>query len=110
MHTVHIVTPPAEKNPVSQLVHGVALSKSISALPGLHSVHAEEAMDEAALNAMATAIVEKLDIDGNGEISMDELMAWFDAYPDADVSDIFSLLKSVVASTDYTAATAVAAA
>ena len=42
------------------------------------------------------AIVQKLDIDGNGEISLDELMAWFDEYPDADVTDLFSLLRSVV--------------
>ena len=45
---------------------------------------------------MAGAIVQKLDIDGNGEISLDELMAWFDEYPDADVTDLFSLLRSVV--------------
>ena len=53
-------------------------------------------MSEAELHKMAGAIVSKLDIDGNGEISLDELMAWFDEYPDADVTDLFSLLRSVV--------------
>ncbi len=28
---------------------------------------------------MADIIVKKLDIDGNGQISLDELMAWFDS-------------------------------
>jgi len=58
-----------------------------------------EQMSDEALHAMARAIVNKLDIDGNGEISLDELMAWFDGNPDADVTDLFSLLRSVVDST-----------
>ena len=75
-------------------------------------------MSEKELDNMATAIIQTLDLDGNGEshdrddkraraefwscpvcageISLDELMAWFDSYPDADVTDLFSLLRSVV--------------
>ena len=44
---------------------------------------------------MADIIVKKLDIDGNGQISLDELMAWFDQHPDSDVTDLFPLLNEV---------------
>ena len=44
---------------------------------------------------MADIIVKKLDIDGNGQISLDELMAWFDQHPDSDVTDLFTLLNEV---------------
>ena len=49
----------------------------------------------AQLLEMADIIVKKLDIDGNGQISLDELMAWFDQHPDSDVTDLFTLLNEV---------------
>ena len=58
-----------------------------------------EALTDEQLHEMADSIVNKLDDDGNGGISLDELMAWFDDHQDADVTDLFSLLRSVVDST-----------
>jgi Ca2+-binding EF-hand superfamily protein len=57
-----------------------------------------ESLSEAQLKTMAGAIISKLDVDGDGEISLDELMVWMDNYPDADVTDLFSLLRSVIES------------
>jgi hypothetical protein len=48
-----------------------------------------EKMSEAQLNSMAAAIIKKLD----------EFMIWLDSYPDADVTDLFSLLRSIVETT-----------
>ena len=58
-----------------------------------------EKMSEEQLNTMAAGIIKKLDVDGDGEISLDEFMIWLDSYPDADVTDLFSLLQSIVETT-----------
>ena len=57
---------------------------------------AGEHLSEETLNTMASAIIKKLDVDGDGEISLEELMLWLDSYPDADVTDLFALLQSVI--------------
>ena len=61
-----------------------------------------EALTDEQLHEMADSIVNKLDDDGNGGISLDELMAWFDDHQDADVTDLFSLLNEILDSADGT--------